>query len=65
MGKTGGYDAYKDIYLSDMVSLGIADPVKVTRSAIENAVSAGGTLLTMGCAMAKVKEEKTQQAPQV
>ena len=54
----GGYNAYDDIYLEDIVKEGIADPVKVTRSAIENASSAGGTLLTMGCAMAQIKEVK-------
>jgi chaperonin GroEL len=60
MEEGGGYDAQQNIYVEDMIKAGIADPVKVTRSAIENATSAGGTLLTMGCAMAELpKEEKS------
>ena len=35
----------------DMISEGIIDPSKVTRCAIENAVSAACTLLSAGCAM--------------
>jgi chaperonin GroEL len=53
MKENGGYDALKDVYVKNMIESGIADPVKVTRSAIENAASAGGILLTMGCAMAE------------
>ena len=49
----GGYDALNDIYVEDLISVGIVDPVKVTRSAIENACSAGGTLLTLEVAMAE------------
>ena len=40
-----GYDAYKDEYV-DMIKAGIVDPAKVTRSALQNAVSVGGTFLT-------------------
>jgi chaperonin GroEL len=40
-----------------MIAAGIIDPVKVTRSAIENAASAGGTLLTMGAAMAEIPKK--------
>jgi len=53
----GGYDALNDSFVDDMIKAGIADPVKVTRSAIENASSAAGTLLTTGCVMAEIKEE--------
>ncbi len=49
----GGYDALKNIYVTDMLVAGIIDPVKVTRNCIENAVSAGGALLTLECAMAE------------
>lgn len=49
----GGFDALKNEYVDDMLVAGIVDPVKVARSAIENASSAGGTLLTMECAMAE------------
>ena len=50
----GGYDALHGVYVENMIDAGIIDPVKVTRSAIENAVSAGSTLLTLGCAMAEL-----------
>ena len=44
--KTGyGFDAYKEEYC-DMISSGIVDPTKVTRSALENASSVSGILLT-------------------
>lgn len=52
-----GYNALVNIYVDDMIKSGIVDPAKVERCAIENAVSAGGTLLTMDCAMAE--EAKT------
>lgn len=41
-----GYDAAKDIYLNDMIKSGIIDPLKVTRTALENAVSVAAMLLT-------------------
>ena len=45
-GKTGyGFDAYKEEYC-DMVSSGIIDPAKVTRSALENAASVSAMVLT-------------------
>jgi len=45
-GKTGyGFDAYKEEYC-DMISSGIVDPTKVTRSALENASSVSAMLLT-------------------
>ena len=34
-----------------MFEMGIIDPVKVVRSALENAASAAGMMLTIGCAM--------------
>jgi len=40
-----GYDAQNDIY-TDMVKAGIVDPVKVTRSALQNASSIGSLILT-------------------
>ena len=40
-----GFDAYKEIYC-DMISSGIVDPTKVTRSALENAASISSMLLT-------------------
>ena len=53
----GGFDALKNEYVDDMIVAGIIDPVKVTRSAIENAASAGGILLTMGAAMAEIPKK--------
>ena len=60
MGKNAGYDALKGVYVEDMIVAGIIDPVKVTRSAIENSVSTAGILLTTEVAMVEEpKEEKT------
>ena len=46
--KGQGYDAQKGEY-GDMVAKGIIDPAKVTRSAIENAVSIAAMVLTTNC----------------
>ncbi len=53
-----GYDAARDEMVSDVVSAGIIDPVKVTRSCVQNAVSAAGILLTTEAAVAEDDEEK-------
>jgi len=53
---TTGYDARKNIF-GDMYKLGIVDPHKVVRCAIENAVSAASILLSIGCCMIEVKQE--------
>jgi len=45
-----GYNAMTDEY-GDMIKMGIVDPLKVVRSALENAASAAGMMLTVGCAM--------------
>ncbi len=50
-----GYDALKDEYV-DMVSAGILDPAKVTRSALQNATSVASTLLTTESVVATIKE---------
>lgn len=55
-----GYDALKDEYISDMFASGIIDPVKVTRTGLQNASSAGAILLTTEVAVTEEpKEEKT------
>ena len=55
-GKIGyGFDAYKETYV-DMISAGIVDPTKVTRSALENAASIAATLLTTESLVADKKE---------
>ncbi len=51
-----GFDAYKEEYV-DMVSAGILDPAKVTRSALQNATSVASTLLTTESVVANIKEE--------
>ena len=54
--KTGyGFDAYNETYV-DMISAGIVDPTKVTRSALENAASIAATLLTTEALVADKKE---------
>jgi chaperonin GroEL len=51
-----GFDAFKEEYV-DMVSAGILDPAKVTRSALQNATSVASTLLTTESVVANIKEE--------
>ncbi len=51
-----GFDAYKEEYV-DMIEAGIIDPVKVTRSALQNATSVASTLLTTESVVADIKEE--------
>ena len=50
-----GYDALDDEYV-DMVAKGILDPVKVSRSALQNATSVAATLLTTEAAVSAIKE---------
>jgi chaperonin GroEL len=51
-----GFDALKEEYV-DMVSSGILDPAKVTRSALQNATSVASTLLTTESVVATIKED--------
>ena len=51
-----GFDAYNEEY-TDMVKAGILDPVKVTRSALENASSIAATVLTTESVVSSIKEE--------
>ena len=56
-GKVGyGFDAYNEVYC-DMVSAGIVDPNKVTRSALQNAASIASVILTTESVVANIKEE--------
>ena len=50
-----GFDAYKEEFVN-MIEAGIIDPVKVTRSAIQNATSIASTLLTTESVVADIKE---------
>ncbi|MBQ3967318.1 MAG: chaperonin GroEL [Lachnospiraceae bacterium] len=52
-----GYDAYNDKYV-DMVEAGILDPAKVTRSALQNAVSVASTFLTTESVVADIKKDE-------
>ena len=56
-----GFDAYNETYV-DMVSAGIVDPTKVTRSALQNASSIASTILTTEAVVADIKE-KAPAAP--
>ena len=51
-----GFDALNERYV-DMVGAGILDPVKVTRSALQNATSVASTLLTTESVVANIKED--------
>lgn len=56
-----GFDAASETIV-DMIEAGIIDPVKVTRSGVENAASAAAVLLTTEAAVADIPEE-TKPAP--
>ena len=60
-----GYDALHDAIVDDMLKEGIVDPVKVTRSALENAVSVAAMFLTTEAAITELpkKEEKMPSMP--
>ena len=57
-----GYNAQTDEYV-DMMKAGIIDPAKVTCSALKNAASVAGTLLTTECAITDIPEPKAPAAP--
>jgi chaperonin GroEL len=57
-----GYDAAKDEY-GNMIKKGIVDPVKVTRSALENAVSIAAMVLTTNALVTEIPEKKQAAAP--
>ena len=62
-GKNGyGFDAYKEEYC-DMIASGIVDPAKVTRSALENAASVSGMVLTTESLVADKPEPPAPAAP--
>ena len=52
-----GYNAQSEEY-GDMVEMGILDPTKVTRTALQNAASVSGLLITTECMVAEHPEEK-------
>ena len=56
-----GFDAYNETYVN-MIDAGIVDPTKVTRSALQNAASVAGVVLTTESVVYEIKEE-TPAAP--
>ncbi|TSC97437.1 MAG: chaperonin GroEL [Candidatus Berkelbacteria bacterium Licking1014_2] len=59
-----GYDAAEDKYV-DMLKAGIIDPLKVTRSALQNAASVAGLLLTTEAAVTDKPENKNSALPEM
>jgi len=55
-----GYDAQEDVFLDDMIKAGIIDPLKVTRTALENAVSVSAMLLTTEAVVTELPEKKEE-----
>jgi chaperonin GroEL len=58
-----GYNALTGEY-GDLVQMGILDPCKVTRSALQNAASIAGLILTTDCMIARIPEEPRQTLPE-
>jgi chaperonin GroEL len=57
-----GYNAQTDIY-EDLVKSGVIDPAKVTRSALQNAASIAGLMLTTEAMVCEIPEKKSAPAP--
>jgi chaperonin GroEL len=57
-----GYNALTGEY-GDMVQMGILDPCKVTRTALQNAASIAGLILTTDCMIAQIPEQSPQGRP--
>lgn len=55
-----GYNASDDIFVEDMIKSGIIDPLKVTRTALENAVSVSAMLLTTEAAVTDKPEKREE-----
>jgi len=62
MKESEGYDALADKYC-DMLEAGIIDPTKVVRSALQNAASVAGLLLTTDALVAEIPEKKAPAGP--
>ncbi len=52
-----GYNAATGVY-ADMLEMGVVDPTKVTRTALQNAASIAGLMLTTACMVAELPEDK-------
>jgi chaperonin GroEL len=59
--KNFGYNAATDTY-EDLAKAGVIDPTKVTRTALQNAASIAGLLLTTECVVVEKKEDKPAPA---
>jgi chaperonin GroEL len=59
---TFGYNAQSDTY-EDLVKAGVIDPTKVTRTALQNAASVSGLLLTTEAVVVEKKEEEKAAPP--
>ena len=57
-----GYNAANDTY-GDMVEMGVLDPTKVTRSALQNAASVAGLMLTTDCMVAELPKDDAPAMP--
>ncbi|MFM7659052.1 MAG: chaperonin GroEL [Burkholderiaceae bacterium] len=57
-----GYNAANGTY-GDMVEMGVLDPAKVTRSALQNAASIAGLMLTTDCMVSELAEDKPAAGP--
>jgi chaperonin GroEL len=57
-----GYNAATGEY-GDLVEMGVLDPTKVTRTALQNAASVAGLQLTTECMVAELAEDKPAMPP--
>jgi chaperonin GroEL len=57
-----GYNAANETY-GDMIEMGILDPTKVTRSALQNAASIAGLMLTTDCMVADLPKDDSPAMP--
>lgn len=62
-GSPAGYDALNDTLVEDMIKAGIIDPVKVTRTGLQNAASAAGIMLTSEVAITDIVDENAPAMP--
>jgi chaperonin GroEL len=58
-----GFNAANETY-GDMLDMGVVDPTKVTRCALQNAAGVAGLLLTTDCAINELPKEESAQQPQ-
>ncbi len=63
--ENAGFNALLETFSDDLIKDGIIDPVKVTRSALQNAASAAGILLTTEVAIADREEPKKTSGPEM